>query len=147
MTITTTGNATTALVRRGVQGAAAGVGGGIVFGMMMAMMGMLPTIAKLVGGDGALLGMIVHLVISAGIGALYGVFLLTDRLGALLGAGAAYGVIWWILGPLMLMPARLGMPLFAVDQTAMMSLVGHLVYALVTASVLFAIRRRSPSRR
>lgn len=39
-----------------VAGAAAGLVGGIVFGMLMAMMGMLPTVAMLVGSSSAAVG-------------------------------------------------------------------------------------------
>lgn len=39
-----------------------------------------------------------------------------------------YGMLLWVIGPLLLMPARLGMPLFAVDRTALMSLMGHMIF-------------------
>src|SRR3712207_7131962 len=46
-------------------------------------------------------------------------------------AGAVYGVVWWILGPMVLLPVRLGMPPFGVDAGAWMILVGHVIYGLV----------------
>jgi hypothetical protein len=49
-------------------GVLAGVAGGIVFGMLMAMMGMLPMIAQLVGSDSAVVGGIVHLSVDRRIG-------------------------------------------------------------------------------
>ena len=58
-------------------GAVAGLGGGLVFGMMMGMMGMLPMVARLVQQDNALAGFGVHMLISAFIGAVYG-----DRAGS-----------------------------------------------------------------
>ena len=132
------------LLTRVWRGAAAGVGGGIVFGMLMAMMGMLPMIAMLVGSESAVVGMAVHLVISAGIGLGFGVPAgpLSARPGMLLGAGAVYGMVWWVLGPLVLMPAMMGMPLFTVDRAAMMSLMGHVLYGLVTAGVFYVLSRR-----
>jgi hypothetical protein len=51
--------------------------------------------------------------------------------------GALYGLAWWILGGLILMPLFLGMPPFAPLQMAPMrlvamgSLLGHLIYGLI----------------
>ncbi|WP_116244615.1 hypothetical protein [Nocardiopsis sp. FIRDI 009] len=132
------------LVTRVWRSAVSGVGGGIVFGTLMAMMGMLPMIAGMVGSDSALVGMVVHLAISAMIGAGFGLVAgsLADRVGAVLAAGAGYGVLWWVLGPLVAMPMMMGMPLFMINQMTMMSLMGHVIYGLVTAGVLFALSRR-----
>jgi hypothetical protein len=53
------------------------------------------------------------------------------------GWGAAYGMAWWILGGLVLMPILLGMPAFAplmmppMRMVAVGSLVGHLIYGLI----------------
>lgn len=126
-----------------VAGVVAGLAGGIVFGMLMAMMGILSMVAMLVGSTSAVVGGIVHLVISAGIGALFGLLAPHTGWGGILAAGAVYGMVWWALGPLVLMPAMLGMPLFAVNTTAVMSLMGHVIYGLVTAAVLQPVRRRA----
>lgn len=133
------------VVTRAAHGALAGIAGGIVFGMLMAMMGMLPMVAMLVGSQSAVVGGLVHLVISAGIGAVFGLVAPAVGLGALLGAGALYGMVWWVLGPLVIMPAWLGMPLFTFDQTALMSLMGHVIFGLVAAAALFALRRSTSS--
>ena len=45
--------------------------------------------------------------------------------------GLAYGAIWWVLGPLMMMPLMMGMPLFTVDMPALLSLMGHMVYGAI----------------
>ncbi|MCW2135443.1 MerR family transcriptional regulator [Arthrobacter sp. VKM Ac-2550] len=74
------------------------------------------------GADGRSVG--VHLVISVLI-------------------GLAYGALWWVLGPLVIMPLMLGMPLFTMDAMAMLSLMGHLVYGLVLA--LVAVRVLKPA--
>jgi uncharacterized membrane protein YagU involved in acid resistance len=131
------------VMSRAVQGVTAGVVGGVVFGVLMAMMDMLPMVAMLVGSDSAAMGMLVHLVISAGIGALFGLVVPTMGIAALIAAGALYGVVWWVLGPLVIMPAWLGMPLFMMDSTAWSSLMGHVIYGMVAAAVLFVLRRRS----
>ncbi|MGH3449311.1 MAG: hypothetical protein ACRDQW_01005, partial [Haloechinothrix sp.] len=62
---TTTHTARTSFVARAVNGAIAGVAGGIVFGMLMAMMGMLPMVGMLIGVDNAIVGFLVHLANSA----------------------------------------------------------------------------------
>jgi uncharacterized membrane protein YagU involved in acid resistance len=128
-------------------GVIAGIGGGIVFGMMMAMMGMLPMVAMLVESDSALVGLIVHLAISAFIGAVYGVVI--DRFPntaqvALVG-GLINGIVWWVLGALLLMPLSLGMSqmVFVIGSDQMMSLLGHIIYGLVTAFLLIPLRNRA----
>jgi hypothetical protein len=65
--------------------------------------------------------------------------LLGDRIR---GYGAAtgwrlYGLAWWILGALILMPLLLGMPAFAplmmppMRPVAMGSLIGHLIFGVI----------------
>ncbi len=49
-------------------GAYAGLVGGVVFGIMMGMMGMLPMIGQMVGSSSSLVGFLVHMVNSAIIG-------------------------------------------------------------------------------
>jgi len=123
-----------------VSGIIGGLVAGVVFGIMMGAMGMLPMVAKLVGSSSAIVGFIVHLGNAAVIGVIYG-FLLGDRfkaLGPSLVAGASYGVIWWILGPLTLMPLFLGMGLgvnwsIAAAQSMLPSLMGHILYGVVLA--------------
>lgn len=56
------------LGRRVTAGVTGGIAGGMVFGVLMAMMGMLPMIASMVGSDSAVVGFGVHLVISVLIG-------------------------------------------------------------------------------
>ena len=126
------------LGRRVLGGVAGGLAGGIVFGMMMAMMGMLPTIASMVGSSSAVVGFGVHLMISVLIGlgltVLFGNRLLTGyRRGALV--GVVHGAIWWVLGPLMIMPAMMGMPLVALNPTAVLSLMGHMVFGAILGLV------------
>lgn len=118
-------------------GVLGGVVGGLVFGVLMAMMGMLPMVAGLLGSTSAAVGFILHLVFSAIIGAGFGLLLggqsHTFGQGALW--GLLYGAIWWVLGALLLMPTLLGMgPQFgmAFSQPMLMSLMGHLLYGAVT---------------
>jgi hypothetical protein len=54
--------------------------------------------------------------------------------------------VWWVLGPLVLMPAKLGMTLFAVNATAAKVLMGHLTYGL-ELGVVYARTRPRPHRK
>jgi hypothetical protein len=113
-------------------GALAGLIGGIPFGMLMGMMGMMPMIGMLVGVESAFVGVLVHAAISAVTGAIYGFFDVRLPLtwgNAVLG-GLVYGVIWWVIGALILMPALLGMfeMIFLIQQMQWMSLLGHIIF-------------------
>ena len=128
-------------------GVKAGLGGGLVFGLMLGMMGMLPMIGMMVGSSSAALGFVIHMGISTFIGATYA--LVARRLPAWttrhLAAGALNGVIWWVLGALIMMPLALGMNemVLTIGQPQVMSLVGHLVYGLVTAYVFHRLYGRA----
>lgn len=128
-------------------GAISGLAGGVVFGMMMGMMGMLPMVGMLIRSESAVVGFIVHMVISALIGAIYGLMagrFQANTTTALIG-GIVNGVAWWVLGALVLMPLMLGMTemVFAVGQAQWMSLLGHIIYGLVTSFVFLALVKRS----
>ncbi len=127
-------------------GALAGLAGGLVFGMLMGMMGVLPMVGMLIRVQNAVVGFIVHMLISAIIGAIYG--LVAGRLAltwanALIG-GIVNGVFWWLLGALTLMPLFLGMTqmIFVIGADQWMSLVGHILYGLVTAFVFVPLARQ-----
>lgn len=131
-----------------VKGAIAGLGGGVVFGMMMAMMGMLPMVAGLVGSESPVVGALVHMVISAAIGAFYGAALTLGRFklstGFAVVSGMINGVIWWVLGALILMPIGLGLAnmVFQIGTTQWLSLMGHLIYGVVTGLLFVWLIRR-----
>jgi uncharacterized membrane protein YagU involved in acid resistance len=95
------------------------------------MMGMLPMVGMLIRVENAVVGFIVHMVISAFIGAVYGIVagrFVFSAINALIG-GVINGVVWWVLGALILMPLLLGMTqmVFAIGQAQWMSLLGHLI--------------------
>jgi uncharacterized membrane protein YagU involved in acid resistance len=127
-------------------GALAGIIGGIPFGIMMGMMGMMPMIGMLVRVESAFVGVLVHAAISAITGAIYGFFAarLPQTWGVAAVAGIVYGVIWWVLGALVLMPALLGIfeNIFMIGQMQSMSLLGHIIFGEVLAlSFLWLYRR------
>ena len=136
-------------VRRVTHGVYGGLAGGAVFGVMMGAMGMLPMIGSMVGVPSAWAGFIVHMGVSAMIGASVGVALglVGGRAGAL--TGLAYGATWWVLGPLTLMPLFMGMGFgvnWSVDAAtaALPSLVGHLMFGLVLGVTHGWLDRRDP---
>ncbi len=138
---------TISLQKSVVNGALAGLAGGVVFGVMMASMGMLPMVGMLVRQESAAAGFMVHMLISAFIGAVYGVVVLrfpNQASTALLG-GLVNGVAWWVLGALILMPLMLGMTamVFVIGQAQWMSLLGHLIYGVITGFAFFFLLKRA----
>jgi hypothetical protein len=144
-------------------GIAAGLMAGVVFGIMMQMMSaptpdgmqmpMMAMVAKVVRSDTMVVGWLYHLFNSALFGAIFGWVLGNAAVDYPhgLGWGAAYGVFWWVLGALILMPVLLGMPAFApltmppMRMVAMGSLVGHLIFGLILGGVFVRLRREHPS--
>ena len=137
MTATSATATTVALPTRLIAGIAGGLAGGVVFGVLMQMMGMIPMVAMLVGSKSVAVGWLVHLAISAFIGGTYAVLLARYATGVVPAAltGMAYGALWWVLGALVLMPARMGMDMFMLNTMAWRSLVGHLLFGLVLGVV------------
>ena len=130
-------------------GAIAGVLAGIVFGVMMQMMSaptpqedhvpMMTMVAMVVRSKSLLVGWLYHLFNSAVIGGIFG-WLIGNRVtgyGSGTAWGAMYGIVWWVLGGLVLMPILLGMSAFAplmmptMRPVAMGSLIGHLVFGVI----------------
>jgi hypothetical protein len=146
-----------------VAGVEAGLLAGLPFGIMMQVMKaptpdgsrvpMMMMVAMVVRSESLLVGWLYHLFNSAVIGALFGVFLgtaadaNTSRSAAL---GAGWGVVWWVVGALILMPLFLGMPALAalrmppMRPVAMGSLVGHVIYGVILGLV-YARGRVEPS--
>lgn len=138
-----------------------GLAGGTVMGVLMTIMQaptpdggsmpMMAMVAMILGSSSLVVGWAYHLVNSAVIGALFGLWLGEGAgrgLGAALTRGAAYGVFWWVLGGLVLMPLLLGMPAFApltmapMRMTAMASLMGHLIFGLFLGFVYLWVQSR-----
>ncbi|MCY4248427.1 MAG: hypothetical protein OXE95_12735 [Chloroflexi bacterium] len=118
-----------------MRGIIPGIMAGYVF---MAFMG--PGMADMVGGmisADALIGFILHIVISAVIGAVYtGVFTefvqMNNPLLDIAVGGLIYGVIWWIVGGLIVMPAIAGGNILQSSLTDP-SLFGHIIFGHVLA--------------
>ena len=131
-------------------GVLGGLLGGTVFGAMMGMMGMLPMIGQMVGQPSALAGFAVHMVNSAIIGAGFAVVFgrTVEGFGSGMTTGMLYGIGWWLLGPLTLMPLFMGMG-FGVNwnlgaaQSMLPSLVGHIMYGVISGTSYAWLRQRS----
>ena len=135
-------------------GAVGGIVGGLVFGLMMAKMGTLPMIGRMIGSPTIAAGWLVHLAISASIGASFAVllgWLVAGRTSSVV-FGTAYGMVWWLLGPLTLMPLMMGMGLgvnwnLAAAQTMLPSLMGHAGFGMVLGLTYQPVLRRLANRR
>ncbi len=132
-------------------GALGGLAGGVVFGMLMAMMGMLTVIASMVGSSSPVVGFLIHMMISAVIGVGFALVLggFATSAGKAIGFGMGYGFLWWVIGPLTMMPLMMGMGFgsqwnVSAMQAALPSLMGHLVYGGVLG---FSYYRLSASAR
>jgi len=130
-------------------GILAGLVAGVVFGMAMQVMTaptpdggkvpMMAMVAQVVKSNSLAVGWLYHLFNSAVIGALFGALLgsRATSYGSSAIWGGLYGVGWWVLGGLILMPVLLGMPAFAplmmepMRPVAVGSLLGHLVYGVI----------------
>ena len=138
--------ASSTLVSSVIQGITAALIGGSVFGVQMAVGGMLPMLAQMVGSQNPVVGFVMHLMISAIIGAVYRAVAPRLPSGWLvsMGAGIVYGVIWWVLGALVMMPLMMGMTdmVFQIGDAQWMSLVGHVIFGIVTAGFFTLIQRR-----
>lgn len=132
-------------------GITASIVGGLLFTIIMSSTDALPVVAQLIGMTSPAAGFIVHMIISAIIGATYGLLFRSEAFsyGTALAWGLVYGLMWWFLGPLTLMPLLLGVPVqWTLDAALALypSLIGHLIYggALSLAFLLLA-RRYDPA--
>jgi len=103
-------------------------------------------VGMLVRQENAVVGFVVHMTISAIIGAIYGVVIgrFPNNATTALVGGIVNGVVWWVLGALILMPLVLGMTqmVFVIGQAQWLSLLGHLIFGLVTAFVFIPLAKR-----
>jgi uncharacterized membrane protein YagU involved in acid resistance len=133
------------------RGAIAGLIGGLVFWPQIVAVNGLPWIARLAGGTSPMLGLAVHLAISIAIGAGYGLLFQRESpdWGAAIGWGMLYGITWWFVGTLTLFPIWLGASFTWTNEaaaSALSSLLGHLLYGVVTATFFLFLERRHRDR-
>lgn len=142
-----------------VAGIIGGLIAGLVFGIMMQMMSaptpdgkqvpMMMMVAMVVGSESVAIGWLYHLFNSAVIGAIFG-WLFGNRFSGYVPGllwGGLYGIVWWVLGGLILMPVFLGMAPFAplmmapMRMVAVGSLMGHIIYGLILGGSFVWLRR------
>ncbi|MPZ27463.1 MAG: hypothetical protein GEV12_13920 [Micromonosporaceae bacterium] len=155
--MTTAGAATTrsALVGQVGAGVIGGLVGGIIFGVIMATGSdmLIVMIGQLLSSDSTsqALGWVVHLAISIFAGGLFAVLVTklarTWLVATLL--GVVYGVIWWLVGAMWIMPTWLGMSqmIFDWNDNSQLSLWGHLAFGLVLGLVYGMLAPRLAARR
>jgi hypothetical protein len=143
--------------RQILHGIYGGLAGGLVFGMMMAKMGMLPMIGKMIGQPSAAAGFLLHMFNSAVIGAGFAIVVSRIKAGSGVGArnrtaalvhGLLYGGAWWLLGPLTLMPLFMGMGLgvnwnLTAATNMLPSLMGHMIYGAILGITYGALQARA----
>jgi len=128
-------------------GVTASLAGGLLFTLVMVATGALSSVAGLVGGSSPVLGFVVHMCISAIIGMTYGLLFQNEapNFGSGLAWGLLYGLIWWFLGPMTLMPILLGGSVtwtITAAGSLLPSLIGHLIYGAATAFTFLMLERR-----
>jgi hypothetical protein len=124
------------LPRALVVGGVAGVIGGWAFGKWMAQVDFFPLIAGLVNSTSYNVGVTLHFLFALIIGATFGLLFQRDvrGYGSSLGWGFGYGLLWWFLGPLTLLPLFQGAAVtwsYAHGAELFGSLIGHIVYGVI----------------
>ncbi len=129
-----------------VVGGFAGIVGGWAFGKWMAQVNFFPLIAGLVHSNSMMVGITLHFIFAVIIGATFGVLFQRDvrGYGSSMGWGAAYGLLWWFLGPLTIFPKWQGHMLdWSYERGGALfgSLVGHVIYGLIVGLIYSALDR------
>jgi len=128
-------------------GAVAGLIGGLASMPVMIATGVLPKIAGVDSSFVGLRGLFIHLMVSTLIGMSYGLLFRDESSSSRSSVawGCLFGLIWWYLGPMTLLPLLLtGVCDWSTDaaSTLLPSLLGHLIYGAVTALIFFLFDRR-----
>jgi uncharacterized membrane protein YagU involved in acid resistance len=129
-----------------VAGGLAGCFGGWVFGRWMDKVNLFPVLGGLINSHTRASGVAVHSLVAMVIGASFGLLFQRDirGYGSSLGWGMAYGILWWFLGPMTILPLLQGRPLdWSYQHGGLLfgSLVGHVVFGL-TVGLSYAVADR-----
>src|SRR5215510_635058 len=140
------GRARLSLSRALIVGALAGIVGGWAFGKWMEQINFFLIIAGLVNSTSREVGIALHFAIAIVIGMSFGLLFQRDvrGYGSSLGWGMAYGLFWWFLGPLTLLPILQVAPIdwsYAHGSALFGSLVGHIIYGLLAGLIYAALDR------
>lgn len=116
-------------------------------------MPMMAMVAQVVRSDSLAVGWVFLLITGMVMGVIFAWVLgnRATRIGGGIAWGALYGVFWWVLGTLILMPILLGMGAFApltmapMRHGAQWSLVGYLLSGPILGAVFAALYREGPA--
>src|SRR4051812_25127580 len=134
--------------RSTLYGAASGVAGGILFGLLLTAMipGSMAGMGSIIAIQNTAGGWVYHLFNSAVIGGIFGLVLGSLPKSLASGAmwGAIYGLAWWVLGGLILMPLMMGFAgrVLYLSSTSLIGLTGHLLFGVVTGTGYFLLKQR-----
>jgi hypothetical protein len=114
---------------------------------------MMTMVAQVVRSDSLAVGWIFLLITGIAMGVIFAWVLggRAARIGGGLAWGALYGVFWWVLGTLILMPILLGMSAFApltmapMRPGAMWSLAAYLLSGPILGAVFAGLHRGEPA--
>jgi uncharacterized membrane protein YagU involved in acid resistance len=128
-------------------GALAGLAGGIVASPVLLATGTLSSVAGLGTRFPGFQGLVIHLTVSVVIGATYGLLFRNEGSSFSVGVpwGCLFGLIWWYLGPMTLLPLSLTGETdwrSSAASALLPSLVGHLIFGAVTAAIFLLLERR-----
>src|ERR1700723_845463 len=128
-------------------GAFAGLMGGLVASPILIASGVLSSVAGLDTHLSGFHGFLVHIFVSAVIGMTYG--LLFRHEASTLGLGVMwgwlFGLIWWYIGPMTLLPLLLTGECdwrASAASALLPSLSGHLIFGAITALIFLVLERR-----
>jgi len=129
-----------------IGGGLAGIAGGWVFGRWMEQVNFYALIASLVGSTSNLAGDALHYLFAAFVGANFGIWFQRDLrgYGSSMAWGMAYGIFWWFLGPLTLLPLCLGKPLdwsYVHASAEFGPLIGHIIVGVIIGLIYFMLDR------
>ena len=119
-----------------VAGGFAGTLGGFLFGRWVASGDYFPLLAGYGELSARSTTVLLHFAVALLIGVTFGMLFQLDvrGYGSCMGWGLAYGIFWWFLGQLTLLPLIAGRPVdWSADQGSALfgSLVGHILYGLI----------------
>jgi len=128
-------------------GAIAGFAGGLVSSPIMLKTGVLTKVAGLDTSFSNWHGLLVHLLVSTAIGITFGLLFRNESTNLSVGVawGWLFGLIWWYLGPMTLLPLMLtGVCDWSTNAASALlpSLIGHLVFGATTACVFLVLQNR-----
>jgi uncharacterized membrane protein YagU involved in acid resistance len=130
------------LVQSLIIGALSGLLGSWVFARGIDRAAFYPLVAQLVRSESMMVGTTLHYLIGAVIGITFGLLFQREarRPGLGLIWGMSYGLLWWVVGPLTLMPWLLGVWQRAdwslsAGQQAAPSLIAHLLYGALVGYI------------